>query len=179
MNTLKVCISGIVACLDKNLETGLHKLADTAAENGLLTEEVCLGLCLKGGPENSGPCSADTKGVCKSYILCFSAVILLNSYKTGNTLSCLILAPYSMSGALGSYHDHVHICGRNDEFISDIESMGKHKHISGFQIGLDAFLIHFSLLLIIDKDHDDISPSCGLISGINLESLIFSLLPGL
>ena len=41
VDTLKVSISWIITCLAKCFKTCLHKCANTAAKNRLLTKEVC------------------------------------------------------------------------------------------------------------------------------------------
>ena len=47
---------GRVAGLDERLEPGAHELGGAAAEDGLLAEEVGLGLFLEGRLEDPGPC---------------------------------------------------------------------------------------------------------------------------
>ena len=56
--------------------------------------------------------------------------------------------------------------------------MSKHKHIAFLKVWLDIFLIHISLFLIIDQNHDDISLLCSLSCCIYFKSLLFSSLPG-
>ena len=44
MDTLEVCVSWVVSSLAQSLKSSLHQGAYTAAENCLLTEQVCFGL---------------------------------------------------------------------------------------------------------------------------------------
>ena len=57
--------------------------------------------------------------------------------------------------------------------------MSEHQHVACFQVRLDVLLIHISLLLIIDQDHDDVSLLSSLSSGVYVEALLLSLSPGL
>ncbi len=103
----------------------------------------------------------------------------MNGYKTGNTLTCLILTSYSVSGTLGRYHCYIHILRRCDAAKVYIKSVSEHKHIARLQIRLNILLIKISLKLIIDQYHDDISFLGSLGCGIYLEALRLSLSPAL
>ena len=69
MAALEVCHLRLITSLDESVETCLDEGCDTAAENCLLTEEVCLGLLLEACHENTGPASADTDCICKGDLL--------------------------------------------------------------------------------------------------------------
>ena len=47
----------------------------------------------------------------------------------------------------------------------------------GFEVRLDILLVHCSLLLIVNEDHNNISLLCSLSSCINIKSLLNSLVP--
>ena len=51
------------------------------------------------------------------------------------------------------------ILRRLDASEMDVETMCKHQHVALFQIRLDGLFVQFSLFLIIDQNHDDISLS--------------------
>ena len=57
--------------------------------------------------------------------------------------------------------------------------MREHEHVALFQVGLDVLLVHVSLKLIIDQDHDDVGPLCRLGVGHDLDALLLSLRTGL
>ena len=61
----------------------------------------------------------------------------------------------------------------------NIEAMGKHQHIAFLEVRGDILLIHRSLELIIDQDHDDIRFLRRFRCSINLKSLALRPLPGL
>src|SRR5699024_1118733 len=75
-------------------------------------------------------------------------------------------------------HGNVHVLGRSDASEMNVESVSEHQHVALFQIRLDILLIHISLQLIVDQNHDDIRSLCGLCSCVNLKSLFLSLRPG-
>ena len=54
-----------------------------------------------------------------------------------------------MAGALGGDHQHVHVGGRNDLLEVDIEAMGKHQSVAGFQVGGNVLLIDIGLDLVV------------------------------
>ena len=61
----------------------------------------------------------------------------------------------------------------------NVEAVSKHQHVALFQVRLDIFLVHISLQLIVDQDHDDICFFCSLCCGIYFKALCLSLCPGL
>ena len=83
-----------------------------------------------------------------------------------------------MAGSLGSDHGNVYVLRRNNASEMDIKAVSEHQHVALFQVRLDIFLIEFSLLLIIDQDHDNVSLFCSLCRRIYFESLFFRSLPG-
>ena len=84
-----------------------------------------------------------------------------------------------MARSLRSDHDHVYICRRNDLFEVDIEAVCEHQHVAGLQVGLDVFLVHVCLQLIVDQDHDDICCLYSVCCEHNCEAVFFCLCCGL
>ncbi len=58
---LKVCHLGLVASLNQRIEACVDQLADTAAQNCLLAEQVGLSLLLEGGLQDACTASADAE----------------------------------------------------------------------------------------------------------------------
>ena len=56
--------------------------------------------------------------------------------------------------------------------------MSEHQHIALFQIRFNVVLIHISLQLIVNQDHNNICLFCSLCRSVNLEALIFCFCPG-
>src|SRR5699024_7888214 len=141
MDALEVCVSRIVSCLYQSLETSLHQSAYAAAENCLLAEEVCLCLCLECCLKDTCSRTADRKAVSQRHIKCLSGIILLNSYQTRCSFSCLILASYCVSRSLRSDDCNVYVCRRYNLSEVDVESVFKHQHIAFLKVRLDVVLI--------------------------------------
>src|SRR5699024_2243931 len=141
MDALEVCISRIISRLNQRLESCLHQRTYTAAENSLLTKEVCLGLCTECSLQDTCSRSADGKSVCQRLVKRFACVVLMYSHQTRRSFACLILASYSMARSLRSDHRNVYILRRYDLSEMDIESVSEHQHVALFQVRLDVILI--------------------------------------
>ncbi|GFI04985.1 hypothetical protein IMSAGC005_03839 [Lachnospiraceae bacterium] len=145
MDTLKICISWIIACLCQCFKSCLHQCAYTTAENCLLSKKICLCLCSESGLKYACSCAADCKGISKGFIKGFACCILINRNQTGNAFSSLIFTSYGMPRSLRRYHSDIHILRRYNLSKMNIKAVCKHQHISFFQIGFNIFLIHSSL----------------------------------
>ena len=178
MDTLKICISRVVSGFAQSLKSSLHQGAYTAAENCLLTEQVCFGLSSEGCLQKTSSCSADSKAVSQCSVQSFSGVILLNSNQARSSFASLILASYCVARCFRSDHSYIYVLRRYDLSEVDSETMSEHQHVALFQVWLDIFFVHCSLFLIVDQDHNDISLFCSLSSGIYFESLCLCFCPG-
>ena len=178
MDTLKVSVSWVITSLAKNFETSLHQCTNTTAKNCLLTKQVCLCLCTECSLQNTSSCSADSQCICQCQIQCFACSILLNSYQTWNTFSCLILASYSMSWSFWCDHSNVNVLWWVDASKVNVETMSEHQHIALFQIWLDGLFVHSCLFLIVNQDHDNICFFCCLCCCIYFKSLLLCAFPG-
>ena len=178
MDALKIRVSGIVSSLHQRLIAGLHQRAYAAAQHRLLAEQVRLRLGAERGLQNAGSRAADGQRIRQGHIQRLAGGILLHRYQAGNALAFQILGTHRMAGALGSDHGHVHILRRFDASEMNVESMGEHQHIALFQVGLDIFLVHIRLQLIVDQNHDDIRLFGRFRRGIHFKSGCFRLGPG-
>ena len=84
-----------------------------------------------------------------------------------------------MTRSLRRNHCHIYILRRYDLSEVDSKTVGKHQHISCLKVRLNISLIHSSLFLIVNQNHNDICLLCCLCCCINFESLLFCSLPGL
>ena len=82
-----------------------------------------------------------------------------------------------MSGSLGRDHCNVNVRGRNDLTEVDAEAVSEHKHIASLKVGLDVLLVHSCLLLVVDKDHNDVSLLCSVGGCVNLKALLLGSCP--
>ena len=178
VNTLKICISRIIACFGQSLITRLHQCAYTAAQHCLLAEQVGLGLGTESSLQNACPCTADRQCISQSHLQRFSGRILMNRYQTRYTFARLILTSYSMPGSFRSDHGNIYVLRRHDLIEMNVKAMGKHEHVAFFQIRLNILFVHGSLQFIVDQDHDDICLLCSLGGCIYLKALFLCTLPG-
>ena len=78
------------------------------------------------------------------------------------TSAFLILAAYRMTGTLWCTHRNINTSRCYDLIEVDGEAMGKHQHVSLFQVWLDILLINIRLILIRCQNHNHITGLCGL-----------------
>ena len=102
MAGLEVSHLGSVTSLDQGVEASLDQLADTAAEDSLLAEQVGLGLLLEGGLQDACTAGADTGSVGQGNLLSLAGVVLLDADQRGAALALGVQAADDVAGALGS-----------------------------------------------------------------------------
>ena len=179
MDALEIGVSGIVAGLAQGLKARLHQGAHAAAQNGLLTEEVGLGLGAEVSLQHAGTGTADAQRVSQADVPGIAGGILLHGNQAGYTLACQVLAAHGVAGALGGDHDDVHVLGGLDAAEVDVEAVGEGQSLAGSQVGLDALLVQGGLLLVVNQDHDDIGGLGGFRGGHDGHALGFGLGPAL
>lgn len=96
VDALKVGVLGGIAGLDQHLETALHQIDDAAAQDGLLTKQVGLGLVMEGSLHNAGAGAADTGDVSQGDLQ--SVAVAFCSTATGRAHPC---RPHTESGRCG------------------------------------------------------------------------------
>ena len=84
VHALEVGGLGLVSGLDERLEGALDQLRDAAAEDGLLAEQVGLGLFLEGGFQNSGARATDAPGVGETEGLGLAGNVLVDGQQSGD-----------------------------------------------------------------------------------------------
>ena len=178
MDTLKISVPRIVTRLGQHLVARLHQRTYAAAQNRLLTEQIRLCLRTERGLKNARSCPADCQRVSQRRLQRPAGCILMNRHQTRNTFACLILASHGMSRSLGGDHRNIHILRRHDLIKMNIEAVSEHQHVALLQIRLNILLIHGSLQLVIDQNHDDIRFFCSFSSRIHLKALLLGALPG-
>ena len=77
---LKVGHLGLVAGLHQRIEAGVDQLGNTAAQHGLLAEQIGLGLLLEGGLQNACTACADAGSISQCDILGLTGVVLLHAH---------------------------------------------------------------------------------------------------
>ena len=176
VNALEVSVLRSVASLDQSLKASLHQLADAAAEDSLLAEQVGLGLGLEGGLEDAGTAAADAAGICQSDVHSLAGSVLLNADQIRNAVTLEVLGTNGVARALRSDHDNVDVSRRNDLLEVDVEAVSESQNIARLQVRLDNVLVDVSLLLIRGQHHDDVAGSSSLSRSHDLQTVVLSLL---
>ena len=179
MDTLKVCISWVIACLNESFKACLHKCANTATKNCLLTEEVSFSFCTEGCFKNACSCSTDTESICKTDVKSIACCVLMDSDKTRNTLTYLILGANCVTRTLRSNHDYIYILWWLNASEMNVEAVCECESLALCEVWLDAFLVKLCLLFIVDKNHNKICVLCSISSGHNLKTCLLCLCPAL
>ena len=168
MAGLEVGHLGLVASLDQSVETSVDELADAAAQDSLLAEQVGLGLLLEGGLEDAGTTGTDAGSVCQSDVLSLAGEVLLDTDQRGAALTLGVQAADDVAGTLGSDHDDVNILGGGDGLEVDVEAVCESQSLALGHVGSDLLVVDVSAQLIGDQHHDDVA---GLGSLLDLHDL--------
>lgn len=79
MDAFEICHFRRVSGFDQRIEASLHQFADTAAQHGLLTEQVGLGLFLEGRLDDACAAGADAACVSQRILTRFAGSVLMDS----------------------------------------------------------------------------------------------------
>ncbi len=110
MQNLEVRELGLITGLGKNFEASLDEGSGAAAENGLLAEEVGLGLFGEGGLENTGAGAADALGVAERELKRLARGVLLDGNQSGNAAAFGEDLADAVAGSLGSDQRDIDAC---------------------------------------------------------------------
>ena len=113
MQHFEVCKLRLVTSLDQCLKASLDQRGGAAAEDGLLAEEVGLGLFGEGGLEHSGAGAADAFGVAQREREGVAAGILLDGYERGHAAAFGEDLADAMAGGLGRDQRDIDASGRS------------------------------------------------------------------
>ena len=154
---LKVGHLGLVAGLHQRIEAGVDQLGNTAAQHGLLAEQIGLGLLLEGGLQNACTACADAGSISQCDILGLTGVVLLHADQRGAALALGVQAAHDVAGALGSDHDDVHVLGRGDGLEVDVEAVCKGQCLALGHVGSNLGVVDIGAQLIGHQHHDNIA----------------------
>ena len=157
VQALEIGDFGLIAGVHQSLEPGADKLAHAAAKDGLLAEQVGLGLFLEGGLDDARTQRADAlkrrpelcPGLCR--------------WRPGRRRRSAGTPPPSVytrrtkwPGPLGATIV-TSTFGRRDDLVEvDVEAVGEHEHVALFEVVADGGLVNHFLGLVGDDHHDDV-----------------------
>ena len=134
---LEVRQLGGVSGLDHDVEAGLDEFLGAAAQHGLLTEQVGLGLVLERGLDDAGAGAADALGVGQRERLALALGVLVDRDQTRHALAVDELAAHQVPGALRRDHADGDVRGRLDQIEVDVQAVAEEQRVAVFQIRLD------------------------------------------
>ncbi len=171
MHALEVRVLGRIASLDQGLKTSLHQLADAAAKDSLLAEQIGLGLRAEGGFQDARTAAADACRIRKRGIHCLAGRVLVYANQIRDASALNKLGTDGVARAFGRNHNNIHIRRRNNLLEMDVEAMRKRQRVAGLQVRLDNVLVNVRLLLIGDEHHDDIALGSGFCGGEDFQTV--------
>ncbi|MCY1339553.1 hypothetical protein D9M69_254400 [compost metagenome] len=175
MQALEVGHFRRVTGFDQGFETGFHQLDATAAENGLLAEQVGFGLVLEGGFDDAGTAAADAAGVGQGDVLGIAGSVLVDGYQVRDAAALDELGAHGVTRSLRRDHDHVEVGTRNDLVVMDGEAVGEGQGGALLQVRLDLVLVQAALELVRGQDHDQVGGSDGFGYFGDFQAVVLSL----
>ena len=151
-----------VAGLDERLETCADEFGGTAAEDGLLAEEVGFGLLFERRLEDAGASGADADGVRESELPGPTRGVLLDGDQRGRSVPLREEPPHDVARPFRGDHDHVVALGGRDALVEDVEAVGEQHRCSRSEVRLDVLLEYLRLHLIRQQDRDELGAGDGL-----------------
>ncbi len=94
-----------------------------------------------------------------------------------NALALNILGTNGVTRSLGSDHNNVNVCGRNDKTEVNVEAVREHQSFARSEVRKNGFLIKSLLLLIVNEYHNNVGSLCSVCGGHNLKTLLLCFFP--
>ncbi len=174
VETFEVGHFWLVAGFYEGLVASLHKGADASAEDGLLAEEIGLGLFFEGGLKDAAFGAADSFGPGEGDFLGVFAGVLLDGDEGGDAFAFEVLAADDVTRAFGGDHDDVDVFRRDDGAVEDGEAVGEEECLSFGEVGGDVFGVDGSDGGVGRGDHDDVCLLGGFGGVEDFEAELFS-----
>ena len=162
MEALEVRDLGLVAGLDEGLEAVHDELRGATAQDGLLAEEVGLGLLGEGRADAAGPQAADGLAVRLRDVPRLARGVLLDGEEHGDAAPVDVLAADDVAGALGGDHEDVGAGRGLDVAEADVEAVAEEQARALLEVRLDVLGVDAALHLVGREDDDEV----GLLHGV-------------
>ncbi len=162
MQALEVGDLRLVARLGEHLEAGHDQRRRAAAENGLLAEQVGLGLLGEGRAEHAGLGAADPLGVRQGQLQRGPRGVLLHGDQARHAAAVDELAAHEVAGALRRHHGDVDAGRRGDETEADVQPVSEQQRVAVLQVRRDVGLVELALHRVRREDHDHVGLGGGL-----------------
>ena len=156
VHRLEVRELGLVAGFDERLEGRLDERRHPAAQQGLLAEQVRLGLLGEGRLEHAGARVAQAPRVGEDALASRARRIAVDGEQRRDAAALLVDAPEEVARALGRDHADVDVAGRVDPAEVDVEAVGEHQELARLQVGQDLGVVDGLLARVGHRDHDHV-----------------------
>src|SRR5438105_257062 len=153
---------GLVARLDERLEPGLDQRGGAAAEDGLLAEEVALGLLGERRLEQADAPAADRGAVGDGEVERVTACVLVHGDESRGAGAGLVELAHTVAGRLRRDHHDVVPRGGDDAAEVDVEAVREEERSAWLEIRLDLGLVDALLHVVGEQDGDDLRAACRL-----------------
>ncbi len=173
--TLEVGTLGLVAGLDEGLVARLDERGHAAAENGLLAEEVSLGLFGERRLEHAGARGADGVGVGQRDALGVAGGVLFDRDQGRHAAALEVGATHEVPGSLGSDHGDVNVGWWFNQVKADVEAVREQQALARGQVRGNRLVVGALLLGVGHQHHDHVSLGAGVGDGEHAKSGVFGL----
>ena len=147
---------GLVARLDERLEAELDQLRNTAAEHGLLAEEIGLGLLRERRLDHAGAGCADRGAVRERKLARAAGRVLRHCDHRRRPIPLRVETPNDVAGALRRDHDHVVAGRRRDAAVVDVEAVREEERRARREVGRDLVFVERGLRAVGNEDRDEL-----------------------
>ena len=172
MQALEVGHLGVIAGVDERLEAGLHELGGAAAEDGLLAEQIGLGLVLEARLDHAAARAADALGVGERERAALPVASCSTAISPGTPLPSVNWRRTRWPGPLGATIPTSTPGGRLDLPVVDREAVAEQDHVALGDPVADLLLPDVVVELVGQQDHHEVAAAGGLDDGQHLEALL-------
>ena len=156
VQALEVRHLGRVAGFHQRFETGGDERGGSAAEDGLLAEEIGFGFFAEVRFENARAAAADSARICGGNRLGFTGHVLMDRDEARHAAAHFVFVADHAARPLRRAHPHVDVRRRHDRAEVNAEAVGKRERRTRFEVVLDVTHVRRGLLLVGDQDHRDV-----------------------
>ena len=163
VQTFEVSHLRLVTGLDQRFVASQNQRAGPAAQDGLLAEQVGLGLFFERGFYHAGARGADALRPGQRHVLRLPARILVNRDERRHAFAFEILAADNVAGPLRSNQNHIHVFRRDHRFEMNGETVRKQQRFAGVQVRRHVPLVSRRLFRVRQRHENHIAPThrCG------------------
>src|SRR3546814_6079837 len=112
-----------VAAVNQRFEAGFDELNGTAAQHGLVTEQVGFGFFAEIGFDDAGTAAADGASIGQGDVACCAGRVLMHSHQRRHAAALAVGTAYRMAWRLGSNHDDVDVGAWLNLAVMDVEAV--------------------------------------------------------